>query len=227
IGTVQGDIYRFAHGRFVTEHFEGPSPHGEVWSMVRDRDGTMWLATLDGLFKVKDGRATAYTVGDWRPPHRVRYITEGPDGTLWIGTTVALVGYRDGVFTVYDLSEGRGSAFDVSTLAIDHEGSIWVGSRPLGLAHLWRGDFTSYTARDGLPDDYVSSIVEDGQGVVWLGTARGLAAFGQGRIRTFGKKNGLTEQLVSSIAVDRNRHLWVGTEAGIFQSRQPVVCHFA
>jgi signal transduction histidine kinase/ligand-binding sensor domain-containing protein/CheY-like chemotaxis protein len=224
IGTVQGEIYRFAHGRIVTEHFEGPSPHGEVWSMVRDRSGAMWFATLDGLFKVKDGRATRYSVDDGLPSNRMRYITEGPDGTVWIGTTVALVGYRDGVFTVYDLSEGRGSAFDVSTLAIDHEGSMWVGSRTLGLAHLWRGDFTSYTARDGLPDDYVSSIVEDGQGVVWLGTARGLAAFGQGRIRTFGKKNGLPEQLVSSIAIDRNRHLWVGTEAGIFQSRQPVVC---
>ena len=38
-----------------------------------------------------------------------------------------------------------------------------------------RGQFTSYAARDGLPADYVATVIEDSQGTFWIGTNAGLA----------------------------------------------------
>ena len=224
IGTVEGNIYRFANGYVRVQHFDGPKPRGEVLEMVRDSENAIWFATLDGLFRLKDGRSTRFSTDDGLPSNRMRKVMLGPDGTIWIGSTHGLTAYRQGAFTSYNLGTG-GRSYDVSAMAIDSEGSIWIGSRTNGLAHLWRGQFTSYTALEGLPGDYVSTVIEDKQGTVWLGTELGLAIFRDGRVRALPKDNGLPPRMVSSLALDDKHYLWVGSELGVFRSTRPISCH--
>ena len=224
IGTIQGAIYRFKDGYVRPQRFDGPAPDGEVWGMVKDRENAIWFATLDGVFRVKDGRSTRYSTDDGLPSNRCREIMIGPDGTIWIGSSHGLSAYRDGKFTSYNLGLSGGSPLDVSAMAMDREGSIWTGSRTNGLAHLWRGQFTTYSALEGLPGDYVSTVIEDRQGTLWLGTEAGLATLRNGRIRALPKNNGLPQQMVSSLAEDDKGHLWVGTDVGVFRSTLPLNC---
>ncbi|HKY21413.1 MAG TPA: two-component regulator propeller domain-containing protein [Vicinamibacterales bacterium] len=223
IAAWNGAIYRFAGGRIREEHFEGPQPRAEVSTLIRDRNNVLWIATLDGLLMVKDGRSTRYSVDDGLPSNRIRALTLGPDGTLWIGSTNGLTTHRDGLFTSYYIGAGTRSS-DVSAIVIDREGSIWIGSRTHGLARLMRGLFTSYTSHEDLPSDYASSVFEDAQGTVWVGTDGGLAMFRDGRMRSLPETSGLPQKLVSGLAEDRAHRLWVATAAGVFRSTLPVDC---
>ena len=166
IGTVQGSVYRWADGLFQVQRFEGTEPRGEVWSMVRDRDHTMWLATLDGLFKIENRRWRRYTTADGLASNRMRSLMLAEDGVLWIGTTSGVTTYDKGLFMSHTFGPGADPLFDVSTMTVDREGSIWVGSRTDGLARVRRGQFASYASRDGLPADYVASVIEDSQGTI-------------------------------------------------------------
>ncbi len=142
---------------------------------------------------------------------------------MWIGTASGLASYDNGTFTTYNLGDDWVSP-DFSSLCVDREGSFWLGSRNLGLAHLWRGHFKSYATKDGLPDPYVSTVLEDRTRTMWAGTFKGLSAFKNGRVISFGPRNGLPERLVSSLAEDDAGHLWVGTEVGLFRSNRPAPC---
>ncbi len=224
VGTVQGSVYRWADGRLVLQRFEGTAPRGEVWSIVRDGEHAMWLGTLDGLFKIEDGRWTRYTTDNGLASNRMRSLMLAADGVLWIGTTNGVNTYDRGIFKSHSFGPAAESAFDVSTITVDREGSIWMGSRTDGLARVRRGQFTSYAARDGLPAEYVATVIEDSRGTFWIGTDAGLSAFREGRGRPLAGRNGLPEMMVSSVVEDRQHHLWVGGEAGVFKSVQPVDC---
>ena len=198
IGTIQGSVYRWADGRVRVQQFEGAAPRGEVWSMVRDRENAMWLGTLDGLFRIKDGQIDAFH-------HRERPCVEPDaiaharaDGTLWIGTTNGVASYARDLHDAHLWRAAR--SFDVSTMTFDREGSMWVGSRTDGLLRVRRGQFTSYAARDGLPADYVATVIEDSQGTIWIGTDAGSARSGMGASRNLSNQRAAAD---AAVFVDR------------------------
>jgi signal transduction histidine kinase/ligand-binding sensor domain-containing protein/ActR/RegA family two-component response regulator len=223
IGTLRGAIHRIVDGRIASVQFEGPQPTSDVTAFYRDDDGSMWIASGNGLFRLVNGRLTRYGTRDGLPSNRVRFVAKGPNGTPWIGTTRGLAAYENGGFTVYDLGDDWQSP-DFSAFLADREGSFWLGSRNLGLAHLWRGPFATYTAKDGLGDPYVASAFEDRAGTMWVGTQRGLTAFRAGRTAILGSVPGLPDELVSSLAQDHDGYVWAGTESGLYRSTEPSPC---
>ena len=225
IGTNRGGLNRIRNGRVLTEPIEGPGPGADIWSIYRDRDQVLWIGSSGGLFSVKNGKSVHYTNTNTAglSSNRIRFITEGPDASLWIGTADGLVRYRDGVFSSYDLG-GIGSSPDFIAFCRDREGSFWLGSRNLGLAHLRRGHFTSYAKNSGLADPYVAAVFEDKNRTMWMGTLGGLNAFQDGKMLSFGPENGIPLRMVSTVAEDRQGYIWIGTGVGLYRSTQPEPC---
>ena len=54
------------------------------------------------------------------------------------------------------------------------DGTMWFGT-PNGLSAFSRGRWRTYTTRDGLPSNDITTVFEDRHGVLWVGTALGLA----------------------------------------------------
>jgi len=74
---------------------------------------------------------------------------------------------------------------DVRILFEDRSHDIWLGTIS-GLQRLHKGEFTTYTALDGLPDTNTQfeSIFQQKNGVIWVGSLDGrLARFDRGRWR--------------------------------------------
>jgi signal transduction histidine kinase/ligand-binding sensor domain-containing protein/CheY-like chemotaxis protein len=222
IGSVRGGLDRFKDERFFSNEFSGDVPTGEIVALYRDAHA-LWIGTWDGLFMLREGRLTRFGVEAGLPTARVRFVGEGPDGTVWVGTASGIASFQQGRFIPYDFGDEWEGA-DFATLVRDREGSFWLGSRTLGLAHLWRGQFTSLNAADGLPDPYVASVTEDAVGTIWFGTRAGVAALTHGQILAFGPKHGLPIRLVSDVIEDRRGHVWVASEVGLFRSTDPHPC---
>ncbi|HWW69275.1 MAG TPA: two-component regulator propeller domain-containing protein, partial [Duganella sp.] len=55
---------------------------------------------------------------------------------------------------------------------------------------------------DGLANQAVTAIVQDGDGYLWVGTENGLFRFDGARFRRYGKRDGLPAPFVTALATD-------------------------
>src|SRR6202012_4960158 len=103
-------------------------------------------------------------------PNAVRAIAESTNGSLWIGTE------GGGLFTVNagKISAVNAPVRDISSLLVDHDDVLWVGTFGHGLARLAEGRWTSYAASDGLAGDDIGYLIEDDFGYLWIGAYEGL-----------------------------------------------------
>ena len=143
-------------------------------SLLEDREGMLWVATAAGLDRMdpETGRFTTYR-HDPADPYSlsddvVKAVFEDRAGTLWVGTSTGGLNRFDRgsqQFTVYrhnpqdttSLSHDR-----VTAISEDLQGTLWVATQD-GLDEMDRnrGTFTTFTRKDGLPDNAIQGILED------------------------------------------------------------------
>ncbi|PPU72753.1 diguanylate cyclase [Xanthomonas cucurbitae] len=73
-----------------------------------------------------------------------------------------------------------------------------------------------YGQADGLQGMTVNSLLEDRQGVVWIGTELGLHRFERERFILVGKESGLDARFIRALTLDRRGRLWVASVNGVF-----------
>ncbi|MDP4265001.1 MAG: two-component regulator propeller domain-containing protein [Bacteroidota bacterium] len=88
-----------------------------------------------------------------------------------------------------------------------------------------RYSFTHYGSQEGLMSNEVTSVIQDDEGYMWIGTTNGLQRYDGIRFRTFrNRKNDSTTipaNYVTQLMIDKKRNLWVMTEdkIGIFDTK--------
>ena len=172
---------------------------------------------LDPAREVSQYAHEAWSTRDGLPHDRVHSILQTRDGYIWVGTQAGLARF-DGVrFVVFDrrtAPELRSPA--ILSLAEAPDGSLWMGTYGGGLTRLRDGRFTTFTTRDGLPNDFVWSVIVDRSGTPWLGTGGGgVARLRDGRFETFGRAQGLADDYVTRLFEARDGTLYAATNGGI------------
>ena len=127
-----------------------------------------------------------WNTDDGLPQNSVTAVVQTRDGYLWLGTFGGLARFDGIKFTVFDVENAPGMKSNrILALHEDRAGSLWIGTERGGLTRYAGGTFTTYTIRDGLPIDTVSSIFEDRRGDLWLATSAGLVRFRAGGFTTY------------------------------------------
>ena len=74
------------------------------------------------------------------------------------------------------------------------------------------------TVEDGLSHNEVTSIVQDKDGFIWIGTRGGLNRYDGYEFEVFnqvaGDPNSLVNPSIESLFVDSNGYIWIGTKSG-------------
>ncbi len=210
VGTGGGGLNAFKAGIFTGMAKENGLVSDLILATFQDRSGGIWLGSDQGLMNLKDGRVTTYTTQQGLPDNFVFSVAQDRSGTMWIGTRRGLARLRDGKITIVS---AIAKVFVLCTY-IDRSGDLWVGTRN-GLSHFVNGNVRTYTTRDGLSNDNVVAMFEDGKGVLWVGTGGGgLDRLEAGRFTSFTTKNGLGSDVVWSICGEPDGTLWLGTSGG-------------
>jgi ligand-binding sensor domain-containing protein/signal transduction histidine kinase len=152
-----------------------------------------------------------WQASDGLPEPTVQAFAQTPDRYLWIGTSGALLRF-DGVhFTVFDRQNTPAiHQNSVFCLLVARNGDLWIGMEGGGLARYAKGQFTSWTTREGLSDDFVRALAEDAQGRIWVGTDNGLLRFNGDHFARVDGANGIPSLAVHAIYADHEGNLWVG-----------------
>jgi diguanylate cyclase (GGDEF)-like protein/PAS domain S-box-containing protein len=230
VGTNHG-LSRFENGRW-TRPFEAELSGIVVQAIYEARDGTLWIGTWEGLWHVAHGRIRAFHLPD-SARDEVRSVLEDRHGAIWAGSTRGISRLENGALVPYQ-PDAPWSSVSVEALHQDEAGVLWVGTDGAGLFRVEDDRRTQVTTREGLFDDTVFHILDDGTGDLWLGGPRGvfrigrasLAAFARGdQARATGVLYGVAHGMKSSECTgggsqpgafkDRSGRLWFPTNKGV------------
>lgn len=193
-------------------------PHNTVHALTQSRDGYLWLATWEGVARYNGRGFRHFDEGNLPglEDSGFRAVLAGDDDSVWAASVHGgLFRWQQGRWNRLTRAEGLRSE-NLSSLADDQQGGVWIGSRDDGAVHLRAdGTATGFGKADGLPDAWVLSFLVEADGTVWIGTAHGLARFSGGGVAPAG--SGLPENAaVYTLARDRSGRLWAGTDSGLF-----------
>lgn len=186
----------------------------EVVALLRTPDGVLWAGTTRGLARLIPGGALTRWESRDLPSRSATVLAPSALGGL-------LVGLGDG--GLFDVDPVSGAVRrigtddapgrNVSGIVREAEGGgIWIATSDKG-AFRWDGvdGFERFGPAEGLPDVRVWAILEDREGMLWLGTDSGLAKRGPAAFRTFGVEDGLPPATpLYSMAETPDGALWIG-----------------
>jgi signal transduction histidine kinase/frataxin-like iron-binding protein CyaY len=147
----------------------------------------------------------------------VQAIVKDAAGHLWLGTMEGLLRFRlaDASWKHYrhDPTDSTSLSSDnIFTVAIDPlqpARYLWIGTRGSGLNRMdiQSGKCSSYTERDGLPNNVIYGILPDDAGNLWMSTNKGLSCLNVQKqtFRNFDYKDGLQSNEFNRRAYCRTR----------------------
>ena len=100
----------------------------DVFCLMQDRTGFLWVGTEDGLFRYDGRQFRAYTKAQGLPSAQIEALHETADGEIWVGTTQGLARLKGDAFET--VRSGPGNV--THAIASDALGNLYVGTN-LGL----------------------------------------------------------------------------------------------
>ena len=197
---VQRGLLHIHKGR--TDRFtqaEGLSGRS-VTSFFEDREGSIWVATGEGLDLFRDFAIPTFSDQQGFSSRGMFSILAARDGSLWLGTSDGLNRWSKGQITVYRY---RG-------LAAVRDGPP-ISGLAAGTADS-RGTIREITD-SGLPDK-AHSLFQDARGQLWVGTPSGVAFFKSDR---FVPVAAVPYGIVFSFADDSAGNVWVSHQEGLLR----------
>ncbi|MBK5297668.1 MAG: hypothetical protein JJE40_10960 [Vicinamibacteria bacterium] len=214
IGTDEG-LARFDGTDFTVFGQRGDGlPGSFITALIAARDGSVWVGTLAGVSRLKDGRFTNYTPANGLGTATVTDLFESRDATIWAVGGRVVSAFRGGAIVNYGPEHGV-PAEGLRELVETADG-VLLG---VGFAEVVQFDgqrFTRYATKGAMVDEFGSSLTVDRDGVLWIGTTRGVVAVGpNGRGRRYEAADGVPAAPVRAVFADRDGTLWIGTPNGL------------
>jgi ligand-binding sensor domain-containing protein/signal transduction histidine kinase len=167
------------------------------------------------------GGETPFTFRSWQreqglSENYVRALAQTRDGYIWVGTDEGVSRF-DGV-DFFSLGPQEGfQGGPVQVLFGDSRGALWIGSVGGGLSCWQQRKLHQFTVRDGLPSDSITTLAEDGDGRIWVGTQSGLIAWQNGHLTSLSGAQFFSGKPITTLFCDHNGTMWVGAAGvGIF-----------
>jgi signal transduction histidine kinase len=104
----------------------------------------------------------------------IRALAEGQEGIIWAGTSDGQILRLQGGKVINELDAETPQPSSIRSLLATPDGSLWIGYAGRGLSRWHGGHYTRITMIQGLYDDYISQMLSDGQGGLWLMGNHGL-----------------------------------------------------
>ncbi|MBS4033904.1 MAG: hypothetical protein KGZ85_05525 [Ignavibacterium sp.] len=211
-----------------------------VFAIEEDQKGNIWIGTYNkGLVQFNPDknsfRTFNHSINKNGNLHGeiVRYLYNDGKNNLWIGTYYGELNKYDPIndnfdYINLDIKKSNPSANLVRTIYEDSEDLLWfgaIGGGGLTSYNQTTNEFTYYSSASGegnkLSGDDITSICEDNNGNLWIGTySFGLNRFDKKTnmfnhyFREENNPSSLPDNIITDILKDSEGNLWIGTYSG-------------
>lgn len=227
--------YNLNNGKYAYYPIDASSRLQYSQNIIKDllMDGnTLWCATNKGTIYQFDIRTKKHKLYyQFSKDMSIYDMLPDGNGGLWVVNSDPKIGLvhlseKKEMQCVFPIDGGKDSCQISSSRCILQlrEGVLLIGTRNSGLVKYdtEKQDIVYYDADSKKPfrllSNYVTSIVRDETGRVWVGTfGGGLSLYDeqQGIIKTITQKQGLLDNDICAIVEDRNHKLWISLSNGI------------
>ena len=191
--------------------------------MTRTADGRIWIAREGRVSMLERGRLQAPRV-EWADNGTYPYIQgigASRDNGLWVASDGRIRKWKDDKW-VEDLGNAPWGNSPVTRLVETRSGVLAAGTADNGLYLMFPGhDAKSlhFDHASGFPSDWVTSLCEDQEGNLWVGTGGGgLVIVRSNSIEKVSPPDRWQGRAVLSVCPGQAGALWVGTEgAGLYR----------
>jgi signal transduction histidine kinase/ligand-binding sensor domain-containing protein len=185
-GTLSAGLSVLRNGKFTNYTIRDGLASNTIASILESSDGTIWIATPNGVTAKSKDHARTYTVKDGLPSDDVNCLFQDSAGTLWAGTAAGLAFRVNGGFRV---PKGAPAPLlgQVFGIAEDRSNSLWLATadrvvrveRDKLRGSLTSEDIHQYGLADGLRSaagvKRQQSVVADAQGRIWISLSLGIS----------------------------------------------------
>lgn len=157
---------------------------GSIYALYKDRSGSLWLGDGWSIYRSADNGKSVERMTQFGYAY-MQDIYEDSRGIIWVATM------GEGVFSfdpkkdeVRNFKYNEQDSTSIGTNQItgiseDSMGNVLFSSDRGGISRYNReqDNFTTYSVKDGLPDNVTYRILEDENRNLWFGTNKGLVCF--------------------------------------------------
>lgn len=228
---TKNGLNRFNGKEYVIYRREDGNEHSlsgnSIASVTEDQEGYLWVGTNNGLNRIdlNTDRIKRYNSGvDGLTQSSITKVYSDAAGYLWVGTWGGLYRFNreEDRFERILLDNGL-EDISVSALFEDSAGRYWIGTRDKGvylcdnqmniISH-----FTRESKNMPLNNNNITSIYEDTQKQIWIGSKYGLNKINlrENEVLSFTSENSKLSNNTVRCLVEWQGKLLVGTFDGIF-----------
>ncbi len=202
-------------------------PGNNIYAIIKDNNGIIWIGTDNGLCFLKDGKIEVieavkkFKIKNGTIP--IYSIFEDNSHNLWLATEDGVLKYNRETLVKYNKSHGFTDKRVISTTQ-DKQGNIWFGTFD-GVFRYNGINFKKIDQNDGLASNSVYFIEFDMTNHLWVATTKGIDRIdvhifnssNKIEIRHFDKDDGLrgVEYNRNAKFKDSEENLWFGTIKGV------------
>ncbi len=208
----------------------GGLPSNIIRTLMRDRNGTLWVGTRKGLVHQdrKTGGFISVPLPAAGPTPHISSLGQSSDGRIWVGTegrgafvidtaTANPQPVRDG-----SVGGERLSSDIISSIEEVFPGQVWLGTVGQGIVVVDAATLQGRRLRQdpvlptSLIDNSIMSLLRDRSGLVWAGSPRGLSRNDPSQnaiISLFGnvhRTDSIADADVSSVFPMTDGSIWLG-----------------
>ena len=189
----------------------------DLWCIQQDMEGNMWFGTDGGgLLRFRDESFATYTTQDGMSSNLIMSIVEDSAGYLWFSTYgKGITRQTDTGYAYYDnlnvLNHNR-----VWSSLLDSENQLWFGTSD-GVTRYSKGEFETWSIREGLVSKRVTSLLEDSKGRLWIGAKGGLSLMTDTAFINFTEADDIKIKNIRAMGEDEEGNIWLATVSGVFR----------
>lgn len=215
IGTEGRGLFRISGGKLSPFENAAILPGKTVNTIFEDRERNLWVGCEDGLLRLSRSSVMNFGTAQGLEDENVLTVLPTRPGEVWIATVTG---------QIYSISEkgvrrrilsGPGANLPVHTIYEDRSGVFWLGTSGQGVIRLAGSGTTVFSKSNGLRNNSVRQIVQDGAGNIWIALASGLSRWDGASFRNYYLDDGLSYPSTRCLIVDAWGDILVGTDAGL------------
>lgn len=214
-------IFDLKNKSFKNFHFGNFPSNISIYKFLNDNKGNLWIATLDGLIRytIFTKQSTKYNLTKALQSNEVFSLDIDHSDRLWIGTKLGICYLDLKTHRFYKPVIANADKYQCTSIYSDSRGKIWFCFNKGGVLSIDNNfsDSEWFTEEIGIPQNAPSSVIEDTNGNIWIGSQKGLFKItNTGSVLSYNTENGLTGIIFTpeSAFRDKSGNLWWLNESG-------------